>query len=465
MSPRLATLAELGRDFRRDSAEVLAETRRNLAAAEATSETLNAFIDLDESGAEAAAGASADRYARGAEIGPLDGIPITVKDSFHVRGLTRWHGSASSAGAVSRHDSAPVRRLREAGAVILGKTTMPDFGMLATGIGSQFGITRNPWSPALSPGGSSAGAGAALAAGIGALAVGTDIAGSVRLPAAHCGLVALKPTQGSIAYAPESMMRSAGPMSRTVADNYALFSVIARPDPEDPWCLPGREWPARLPAAPGGARIGVISSMGYGTEPDRETRTVLAHAAETLAAAGYRVTEVSPGLGEEDFLAIDLVLRVKAVTERLGSVHPERTLARVREWSAGAEFLSAVDLERSHHHISAAVARLREATAEVDYLLAPVIPVHRFAAEAHGPDDHPTLLHHTQFTAWFNQSGQPALALPAGLSAEGLPLGVQVIGARADDLGVYALGAHLESLLGLDLDWPVAAPLTPKGLR
>ena len=172
------------------------------------------------------------RFAAGTERGPLDGVPVTVKDSYRCEGLPRWHGSAVHDGLPpSQVDSAPVQRLREAGAIVIAKTTMPDFGMLASGISSQFGIITNPWDTSLTPGGSSAGAGVTLAAGVTPLAMGTDIAGSVRLPAAHCGVAAIKPTQGLIAYAPASMARSAGPMARSASDLEAMLEAVGRPDP------------------------------------------------------------------------------------------------------------------------------------------------------------------------------------------------------------------------------------------
>ena len=173
--------------------DVLAATLARIAERDPI---VNAIAHLDLDGARTAAQASTLRWRQGRPRGPLDGLPVTVKDSIHAAGMPWRHGSAAhTAAPEATVDAPPAARLREAGAVILGKTTMPDFGMLASGVSSLYGIVRNPWNPARSPGGSSAGAGAALAAGIGYGAVGTDIAGSVRLPAAHCGLVALKPSR------------------------------------------------------------------------------------------------------------------------------------------------------------------------------------------------------------------------------------------------------------------------------
>ena len=211
-----------------------------LEAAHAAQDSFNAIAAFNEDCLRAAE-ESRERFRAGCGLGPLDGVPVTVKDSYRVAGLPRWHGSAVHDGAgVSVADSAPVLRLNEAGAILVAKTAMPDFGMLASGISSQFGVIRNPWGPEYTPGGSSAGAAVTLAAGVVPVAMGTDIAGSVRLPAAHCGVAAIKPTQGRIAYAPASMARSAGPMARRAADLETMLVCVGRADASDPWCLPGQ---------------------------------------------------------------------------------------------------------------------------------------------------------------------------------------------------------------------------------
>ena len=189
-----------------------------LAYAGEVSDKVNAISQISPTAIDEAR-ESERRWAAGCPIGPLDGVPVVVKDSYHIAGMKRWHGSAIHNGdAPSTGTSEPIARLREAGAIVVAKTTMPDMGMLGSGISSQFGIVRNPWDTTVSPGGSSAGVGASLACGLGAFGLGTDIAGSVRLPAAHCGLAAIKPTQGRIAYSPASTMRSSGVMGRSVSD-------------------------------------------------------------------------------------------------------------------------------------------------------------------------------------------------------------------------------------------------------
>lgn len=389
--------------------------------------------------------------------GPLRSVPVTVKDSFHVTGLRRWHGSAVHPGTVSTLDSAPVRRLREAGAVVVAKTTMPDFGLLASGVSSQFGITRNPWNPAMSTGGSSAGAGAALAAGVTRMALGTDIAGSVRLPAAHCGVVGFKPTQGTIPYAPASTWRSAGPMARTVAEVRTLFSVLSQSDPSDQlefaYNAGGRE--AEVDTVRG-LRIGALPWPGYGPHMDEDTRAVFDAVVSGLERNGAEVSVIEPRVDEADFEHLDRIFTTRAIAEVDSAPldRQENTLPVIDEWMQSGRSLSAADFFTSFEHLSALGARLLTAWSPFDALVSPVMGVHSFPAEQFGPDLSAPLLWHSNFTAWFNQTGQPAIALPAGVSPTGLPIGVQLAGRRRDDHRLLALAHVVEELVDLQLTYP-----------
>ena len=429
-----------------------------LAQVEAVNPALSAIVALDVDGARAAAEASRRRWERGRPLSALDGVPVTVKDSVAAAGLPWRHGTAPNAGlADSTVDAPPVARLREAGAVVVGKTAMPDFGMSASGVSSLHGTTRNPWDLSRSPGGSSAGAGASLAAGIGWGSVGSDIAGSVRLPAAQCGLVALKPTQGRIPHLPASTVRSAGPMARTVAEVAELHDVLARPDARDALSLPpdpatGQPLPAVDVA---GLRVGLLLDVGHGPRADEEVLAVVRRAAELLAAAGARVELVDPPFAEDPYPALDRLFQVRARTE--WEAFDERGRAQVLPelvaWSAGADGSSATDLERAQ----AAVARSRDHLAAhlagYDVVLAPVLPVVSFPAEAVGLDPLRPLAH-CAYTCWFNQTGQPAAALCFGTSG-GMPVGVQVVGRRFEDRRVLALAAWLEQRRAFTPDWPL----------
>lgn len=388
---------------------------------------------------------------------PLANIPVTVKDSFHVTGLRRWHGSAVHPGDVSTIDSAPVKRLKEAGAAVVAKTTMPDFGLLASGVSSQFGITRNPWDPSTSTGGSSAGAGAALAAGVTDLAIGTDIAGSVRLPAAHCGVVGFKPTQGTIPYAPASTWRSAGPMARSVSGVQTLFSVLSTTDTSDQleFAYNGASGDSDLRSLRD-LRVGVLPWTGYGPRMDDETSTVFDRTVQLLVDEGATVTHLHPQTDERDFEHLDRIFMTRAIAEIAGAREDsrEQALPVIRDWLRPGLDLSAADFYTSFEYLSALGSRLLTEWAPHDVLITPVMGAHSFPAEQFGPDIDAPLLWHTNFTAWFNQTGQPAIALPAGLSSAGLPIGVQLAGRRRDDHRLLAIARLVEELLDLRLDYP-----------
>ena len=427
---------------------------------------INALAFVDAAGAREAAESSARRWAAGEPRGRLDGVPVTIKDSVNAVGMPWRHGCAAFDQVPdATTDSPPAARLKEAGAVIVGKTTMPDFGMMAAGVSSLYGITRNPWDPTRNTGGSSSGAGASLAAGIGFSSVGSDIAGSVRLPAGHCGLVALKPTQGRIPHTAPSTTRSAGPMGRTVDDVMDAYDVLTGPDARDLWSLAAEDGPvSREALAPSGLRIGVLTDLGYGTDPEHAVLAVVADAAAALSDGGATVSAMAPVFAGDPYPALDRVFQVRAMAElesipddRRGEVHPV-----IRHWCAPAAGYGAADLTRDGEAVARSAERMRAACAEFDYVIAPVIPTVGFAAEECGLDPaHP--LAHCGFTAWFNQTTQPASAVCFGFGG-GMPIGIQVVGPRFDDQRVLRLTKWLESRRSVSMTWPAPA-LSTEGIR
>jgi aspartyl-tRNA(Asn)/glutamyl-tRNA(Gln) amidotransferase subunit A len=394
---------------------------------------------------------------------------VTLKDSFQMSGLPRWHGSACHQTTVSRHDAAPVRRLREAGAVPVAKTTMPDFAMLMSGLSSRHGVIHNPWDPGTSPGGSSSGAAACLAAGVAPLALGTDMVGSVRVPAALCGVVALCPTRGRIAYDPPATYRSAGPMARTVADVSALLETVGRGDRADHFALPGR-FDSSTAAADDlrGIRVGLVKELGYGSVPTAETIDAVERQAALLSGLGAQVEPV-PQLPVEtsDYEAIFTLMTHKGLLE-LHSVAPERRGLLQPQIAAMLEPLYALTALRYGQIMSRldqAAARVSAALAEYDYILSPTIPVPSFPAAEVSCDPSLGAMSMMAFVCWFNQIGAPAGSVPV-VEREGAapPLSVQVAGRRFDDAGVLRVMAVLEADRGFSVNYPInAAAEVPHG--
>ena len=289
--------------------EVMEDLLEHVAAWEPHIKALYLF---DPDGARKAAKASTDRWQKGEPTHTLDGVPVTIKDNVATKGQPVPLGAASVPQVPAAADAPPVARLREAGAIIFSKTTMPDYGMLSSGLSSLHPLTRNPWDLSKNPGGSSAGAGAAGAAGYGPLHLGTDIGGSVRLPACWCGLVALKPSLGRVPIDPPYVGRVAGPMTRTVDDAALMMSVISKPDRRDGMSLPPHDinWKA-LEKSPRKLRLGLMLDLGVGQALEKPVREVVIKAAKAFEAAGAVITEVDSILTREMLDGLDNFWRAR----------------------------------------------------------------------------------------------------------------------------------------------------------
>ncbi|ASI68957.1 amidase [Diaphorobacter nitroreducens] len=427
---------------------------------------LQATYLLRPEAALAQARQSEARWLRGAPCGPLDGVPVTLKDNIATQGDPTPLGTAALPLVPAAADAPPAARLREAGAVLLAKTTMPDYGMLSSGLSSFHPLARNPWDLSKGPGGSSAGAGAAAAAGYGPLHVGTDIGGSLRLPASWCGIFTLKPSLGRIPIDPPYTGRAAGPMTRGVEDAALMMQVLSQPDARDSMSLPAQpiDW---LRLAPGtqrlrGLRLGLLLDAGCGLATDPEVRAAVQAAAQRLADAGAIVEPMEPFLtramldGMDHFWRMRSHMDMRTLTvEQRGKVLPY-----IRAWADSAATLSAAQVyEASQQFHATRVATVR-ACAGYDYVLSPVAPITAFAAELPSPTDDPLRpLEHIAFTVPFNMSEQPAASVNCGYSASGLPIGLQIAGQRFDDLGVLQLAHAFEQLRGAQRPWP--APPAP----
>jgi Asp-tRNA(Asn)/Glu-tRNA(Gln) amidotransferase A subunit family amidase len=449
--------------------EVTAAVLARIAACEPV---LNAMYLVHADTALADAGASLARWRAGTPHSPLDGVPVTVKENIHTRGDPAPVGTAAADIVPMPRDAPPAARLREAGCVLVGKTTMPDFGMLSAGVSSLHGITRNPWNPACNTSGSSSGAGAAGAAGYGPLHVGTDIGGSVRLPAAHCGLFGLKPSLGRIPIDPPYLGRVAGPMTRTVRDAAMLLAVLARPDARDWMSLPARpcDYAGLLEDLPlAGLRVGWLADMGVGLALDPRVRRACADAAAALADAGAVVEPVAPWLDAGMLDGICAFFEARSHGD-IVTMDPERRarvlpfVERWCTWRAGG--FSGRDVMSAYGRIMAMREAAVRAVGAFDFVISPVSPVVDYPATQPSPGNDPTdALSHIAYTVAFNMSEQPAASVNWTHSAEGMPLGVQVIGQRFDDLGVLRLARALESLRPAQRPWPAPAGLSSGGAK
>ncbi len=436
--------------------EVFADIEKHIARWEPHLKALYAY---DPEGARAQAKASTERWAKGAPNGPLDGVPVSIKENIATKGVSMPLGTAAMPLSPMPQDAPPAARLREAGAVIFSKTTMPDYGMTSSGVSSFHPLTRNPWDLTKNPGGSSSGAGAAGAAGYGPLHVGTDIGGSVRLPAGWCGLVGLKPSLGRVPIDPPYVARCAGPMTRTVDDSALMMSVLSRPDHRDGMSLPVQDidW-TNLAIDLKGKRIGLLTDAGVGTATEPEVKSAVEAVAKFFADQGALVEPAASIISREVLGGLDTFFRARSWTDI--AVLPPETRAKIhpytRTWAEGGEKLTGSDVVRGFNQSMV----LRSAAAllfgKIDFLISPTAPIPAFAAERASPGDDPERpFEHICFTVPWNFTEQPAISINAAFTKNGLPIGVQIIGRRHDDHGVLKMAKAWETARGPITNWPV----------
>jgi Asp-tRNA(Asn)/Glu-tRNA(Gln) amidotransferase A subunit family amidase len=412
----------------------------------------------------AQARASEARWLRGEPCGALDGVPVTLKDNIATQGDPMPLGTAASALSPMAQDAPPAARLREAGAVLLCKTTMPDYGMLSSGLSTFHALARNPWDVSKTPGGSSAGAGAAAAAGYGPLHLGTDIGGSIRLPAGWCGVFGLKPSLGRVPIDPSYTGRAAGPMTRSVADAALMMQVLAAPDARDSMSLPAQDiaWASFDQGARHlhGLKIGLLLDAGCGLSVQAEVRDAVQRAAAVFEAAGAIVEPMAPFLSPEMLTGMDHAWRMRSHVE-LGRLPAElrgRVLPYIAQWADSAQAFDGPHTFMAFHQFHATRVATVQACAPYDYVLSPTAPIAAFAAELPTPTDDPLNgLEHIAFTVPYNMSEQPAASINCGYTAAGLPIGLQIAGRRFDDLGVLRVARAYELLRGPQRDWPAPA--------
>ncbi len=460
--PAALTATQLVASYRRGDlspVEVLRDVRE---VVEAREPELNAFWVHDLDAAERAASASEARWRAGEPAGPVDGVPLTVKENLARAGVPMPVGNAGVTPTVPERSCPVVERIEEAGGVLLGSTVMPDWGMLSSGVSSLHGITRSPWDPSLTTGGSSSGAGAAAAGGYGPLHVGTDIGGSIRLPGTWLGLATLKPSAGRVPLDNPYLGRVAGPMARSVDDVALLLAVIGHYDPRDWTALPPADLDLDLAATPldvAGLRVGLHLDAGCGLPLDPEVRACVERAAGLFADAGACVRPVEPFLSPRLLADLDQFWRVRSLVdhEALSPAARERVLPFIRRWVGAVADVDGRAVMRDYSSIMAIQQATVAATEPFDLVLSPVAPMAAFPAEWPMPwGDTDEGMAHIGFTAPYNLSGQPAATVNCGFTTDGRTVGLQVAGRRWDDAGVLRAAAWFEQRRG-----PGATPAWP----
>ena len=420
--------------------------------------SLNAFCFIAPDESRQAARASEARWIdfrkTGAPCGELDGVPVSIKDLILARGWPTLRGSRTVDPQQPWDVDAPVAaRLREAGAVLLGKTATPEFGCKGETNSPLTGITRNPWNLAKTPGGSSGGAAAAVAAGMGPLAVGTDGAGSVRIPAAFCGTFGLKPSFGRVPAYPLSPFGSVahlGPHTMSVRDAALMMNAIKRPDARDWTSLPpdAADYTVGLDDGVRGLRIAYSPTLGYARNVHPEVAAAVAAAARQLEALGARVEQLDPGI--EDPLDITTGLWFVSAWAVWNTLTPEQQAVTDPDFRAEAQLgerLSALDVQRLNLRRGALGSHMRQFMQRHDLLLTPCVAVPAFDAlpAGHSMMDPAAMLGWTPFSYPFNLTQQPACTIPCGLTADGLPIGLQIVGPMFGDALVLRAARAYES--------------------
>ncbi|WP_370155071.1 amidase [Ferrovibrio sp.] len=446
-----ASAADLVDAYRGRSLSPVEVTQALLTRIAAVNPKVNAYCLVDEESALRDAQASEARWQAGKPLGPVDGVPASIKDIILTRGWPTLRGSKTVDPNQSWTEDAPVTaRLREAGCVILGKTTSPEMGWKGVTDSPLTGITRNPWNLDTTPGGSSGGASAQVAAGLGQFAVGTDGGGSIRIPAGFTGIPGLKPSFGRVPAAPLSPFGTVahlGPMTRTVRDAALMLREMAKPDARDWFALPyaDTDYAAALPAGVKGLKIAYSPTLGY-AKVDPEIAAVVDVAAKLFADLGAVVERVDPGF--DDPVDVFHTHWFAGAYNALMALTPEQFRlvdpGLVQTFERGAAITLQQYLQAANARGALGV-RMKRFHETYDLLLTPSLAVLAFTAGRLAPEN----MGDAYWTAWtpfsypFNLTQQPAMSVPCGFSQSGLPIGLQLVGPmHRDDLVLRAAAAY-----------------------
>jgi aspartyl-tRNA(Asn)/glutamyl-tRNA(Gln) amidotransferase subunit A len=402
--------------------------------------------------------ASEARYAKGAPQGVLDGMPVTMKELVATKGDPIPMGTAAIDPVAADADAPTAARLREDGAIMFAKTTCPDYGMLSSGLSTFHPLSRNPWDVTQNPGGSSAGAAAAGGAGYGPLHIGTDIGGSVRLPAGWTGLFGFKPTQGRVPIDPYYTGRCAGPMTPTVDDAALLMQVISRPDWRDATSLPYQALDWDIPAADlRGLKIGLMLDAGCGNPAHPEVQAAISRAATLFEQQGAEIIPIAPVLTRQMLDGLDYAWRARfwGMMEKLSDDSRGKILPYIYDWAKAGADASPQRVAEGFDQTYAMRRTTAQAFQSVDVIISPVNPDVSYPADWASPTNDPQRpFEHICFTVPWNMGEQPACSIHCGLSTSGIPIGMQIIAPRYQDLTVFAVARAYEAMRGPVTNWP-----------
>jgi aspartyl-tRNA(Asn)/glutamyl-tRNA(Gln) amidotransferase subunit A len=452
--------------YRRHTLSPREATDAVLAAIGRHNATVNAFCEVDEEGAREAAAASESRWMRGEPIGELDGVPVTIKDAIVWAGHPNRGGSKTSPPDPAGESAPAVQDLLEAGAIPVGKTTLPEFGWKAVGDSPLYGITRNPWNTRMTTGGSSAGAGAAAALNLGMLHLGMDSAGSIRIPSSFCGVFGIKPSHGRVPSYPPlpfALISDIGPMARSVRDAALMLTVIANPDPRDMWSLQTRAPDYRVGLEDGvrGMRIAWSPRLGFVDRLDAEIETITAQAARVFEELGATVVQADPQW-QDPIEVIRMLWRVGSWSE-LSSTPPERwgecDPGLVAFAQPGQDIRAADFISRTNGRTPLFRA-MSEFHRHYDLLLTPTVATSAFEVGHNTPPDGrfgQEWFSWSRYSYPFDLTLQPAASVPCGQTSGGLPVGLQIIAPFLRDDLVLKAARAFESAR----PWPMLDAMSP----
>jgi aspartyl-tRNA(Asn)/glutamyl-tRNA(Gln) amidotransferase subunit A len=413
-------------------------------------EKVNAFVLTDKSAAMKAAEQSAERWAKGAPVGQVDGVPATVKDVVIAKGWPTLRGSHTTDETPSDEDAPCVARLREQGAILIGKTTTPEFGWKGVTDSARSGITRNPWNLDKTTGGSSGGAAAAAALGMGALHIGTDGGGSIRMPCGFTGIPGIKPTFARVPTYPLSLfgtLSHAGPMARTVTDMALMLNFMTLPDVRDPYSPPfvNEDFTKEIEGGVRGLKIAYLPNMND-RPVDPEIAKCVSDAVDKFCELGAIVDRPNLKLPDSnDIFRIHWYAGAARAIRVLSDAQREMVEPALLEIAAEGETFTlsqyqTASAERENYHVA-----INQAFEAYDLIVTPTLPLTAFEAGKEFPDgqDYERWTDWTQFTYPFNLTGHPAGSVPCGLSSDGLPISMQIVGpTMADARVIRAMRAY-----------------------